>query len=925
MRSRSAAVGVLVLLVCVGTASRAAAPDDVKELVRALRSKFVQDRIDAARTLAALGPAAERASEALVKALSDAHPEVREQARVALSAIGPGALEDLLEEARSDDDAIRAVVTGLLVGIEPGVETIDAAQLGDALRALDREDPDLREVLGRLLRKTPPKYAERLFRAARWSDDAVYELVAQACGALGPSALPVIAEELGSTSDNRARLAILALGYLGEHAHAQVPALRKIAQGGPADRRGLALLSLARLGADPETLVPLLRTALDDPDESVARRARQAFVALGEPAMEAVIGMLFEDGGRLRETAEELLAAAGDAGRMAIERALPDAAVERRPALVRALVRSGVEGASDATEALLARWLDKGSVAERRDLVRALRPHRRGGRLLAIRAVAGQVLVANADLRADAIRTLGVALPKDVEVFGSLFEDPSPRVRIEAAGACATGRVLITEALCVVETAAAGDDEALRIRAAEILADLGKRSLEAHTTLEKLVRDPDPGVRMAALHAVADIFQDPIPISLDRVARIAALDASVANAVAHGCEWLARHQDRVAEGGNGGWNADGFAKHDGVPGPQPGRGAYDVGVSALALLALVSAGQSEWGDADRTRFAPNLREGFSYLLRSQDEHGCIGSLQNPAGVLPHGVATLALAEGWLVTRNPAYRAPLEAAVRYIEWARNPYLAWRYVPRNGENDTHVTCWMVMALDAARRGGIQIDPDAIEGARQWVHKLTDSEFGQTGYNIPGGTSSSPSGSPDSPSICSARYPFAEKRRGPTAAGVWMRLAAFGESGQSQEVRLGADLMVEIQPAWGVPWTDQWTWWTTTRALHLLGGTHWRQWFPVVRAVLVDNQEAAGPNRGSWAPVGVWGAEGGRVYSTAMAVLTLAAPADDTPAEDGQAVPATFHDLEIATRASLQDEDRTLAAAAREALQRLHENGR
>jgi len=39
-----------------------------------------------------------------------------------------------------------------------------------------------------------------------------------------------------------------------------------------------------------------------------------------------------------------------------------------------------------------------------------------------------------------------------------------------------------------------------------------------------------------------------------------------------------------------------------------------------------------------------------------------------------------------------------------------------------------------------------------------------------------------------------------------------------------------------------------------------------------VLTKHQVKAGPERGSWNPDGVWGEVGGRVYSTAMATLSL-----------------------------------------------------
>lgn len=43
----------------------------------------------------------------------------------------------------------------------------------------------------------------------------------------------------------------------------------------------------------------------------------------------------------------------------------------------------------------------------------------------------------------------------------------------------------------------------------------------------------------------------------------------------------------------------------------------------------------------------------------------------------------------------------------------------------------------------------------------------------------------------------------------------------------------------------------------------------------AALARQQVLEGNVRGSWQPIGVWGAAGGRTWTTAMAVLTLEAP--------------------------------------------------
>jgi hypothetical protein len=53
---------------------------------------------------------------------------------------------------------------------------------------------------------------------------------------------------------------------------------------------------------------------------------------------------------------------------------------------------------------------------------------------------------------------------------------------------------------------------------------------------------------------------------------------------------------------------------------------------------------------------------------------------------------------------------------------------------------------------------------------------------------------------------------------------------------------------------------------------GGEAWKRWNAVVRDTIVKLQRHEACPRGSWDPDGKWGHEGGRIYATALAVLTL-----------------------------------------------------
>ena len=339
------------------------------------------------------------------------------------------------------------------------------------------------------------------------------------------------------------------------------------------------------------------------------------------------------------------------------------------------------------------------------------------------------------------------------------------------------------------------------------------------------------------------------------------------SAVELGLKWLADHQD-VEQ--NGMWDCDDFMKHDPADDKcdGPGGALYDVGVTGLALLAFLGAGYTDRGSSKENQYAKNVRQGLRYLMTNQDDEGCFGTRASQHFMYNHAIAALAMCEAYWMTRNPRYKKPAQEGLNFIARSRNPYLAWRYEPRGGENDTSVTGWMVMALQSGKFGGLEIDPDAFEGARAWVDKMTDPDFGQVGYNMPGGTPARPEGLQD-------KFP-PEKSQSMTAVGMLTRIFLGEDPRASKMIKMGADLCLEHPPRWepetGV--IDMYYWYYATLALFQVGGTHWKNWNMAMKDAIVKHQwpKKSGSRTGSWDPIGPWGPDGGRVYSTACMVMCL-----------------------------------------------------
>ena len=54
----------------------------------------------------------------------------------------------------------------------------------------------------------------------------------------------------------------------------------------------------------------------------------------------------------------------------------------------------------------------------------------------------------------------------------------------------------------------------------------------------------------------------------------------------------------------------------------------------------------------------------------------------------------------------------QLAINYLERHRNPYGVWRYQPRDGDNDTSVTGWCVLAYKSARDFDLEVNQTALQ---------------------------------------------------------------------------------------------------------------------------------------------------------------------------------------------------------------------
>jgi len=334
--------------------------------------------------------------------------------------------------------------------------------------------------------------------------------------------------------------------------------------------------------------------------------------------------------------------------------------------------------------------------------------------------------------------------------------------------------------------------------------------------------------------------------------------ASLERALVAGLEWLRNHQSK-----GGYWDSDGFmAECKGTACDGSGHALYDPGLSGLALLAFLGAGEThKYGNYQAT-----VRNGLRYLKQIQDPEGCFGPRTQKNHTYNHAIAALAMTEAYAMTGSPLFKRSAQLGIDYVHKAQNPYLAWRYGVRPGDNDTSVSGWMLMALKSARIAHLRVDENAFAGMRSWLEKATEPEYGRVGYTSRG---SPPARTPD----MMEKFP-SDRSESLTAVGVMSRVFLGENPSKSELIQKGTDLCLRSLPVWDEASgsIDMYYWYYGTLAMFQVGGDAWKRWNTAMAPAILDNQRVSGCAKGSWDPIGPWGREGGRVYSTALMTMCM-----------------------------------------------------
>lgn len=494
----------------IGPAAVGATPDLVEMLLDADETV----RCRAAEALGRLGGAAEVAP--LVELLADASPAIKEAAARALGSLGTQAAEAvpvLVTLLQDREEAVRTAVADAVASIGTMNEEATATLVG----GLASEDTVVRaqaaEALG-AIGTIAIDAAPALVDALTDRSDRVRGKAAEALGQIGEGAADVAVPSLTRALRDRdnwvSALAAEALGEMGEAAEEAIPALMKALHHINPLVRANAAEALGKMGAAATDALAALEAACRDDDGGVRV---QALRALGEVQPESESGInpvsveaLRDPDPQVRAVAVEVLARSGvpvSAAASIILDLLDDANDQVKFQVVRAIPKL-IGPIPEAIEGLTQRLLEDDSAWVREGAAEAL------GQLGPAAASAGPALLRVAQtgevaVREQAMRAIArIQPPETTAAFKAGLLDAADEIRLIASAGWMKAAEIPDDVIPALIDALRDPTVQVRANAAHALSRLESLPAEAVPRLIDCLSDANDGLRLNAAVALSD-------------------------------------------------------------------------------------------------------------------------------------------------------------------------------------------------------------------------------------------------------------------------------------------------------------------------------------------------------------------------------------------------------------------------------------
>ncbi len=394
------------------------------------------------------------------------------------------------------------------------------------------------------------------------------------------------------------------------------------------------------------------------------------------------------------------------------------------------------------------------------------------------------------------------------------------------------------------------DDVAMAVKMDLDRSNTRKVIARAVRDARELRVDPDNSARLPDLESVRKNVTQKAGYRMSFAARDPRIRAEIVTkeggtnlteaSVARGLRWLASVQND-----DGSWSLKDYDRSD-----RAGNRGDTMG-TALALLPFLGAGQThEFGIYKST-----VASGLKWLIEQQSLDGDLrGSAKSNAGMYAHGQATIVLCEALAISGDRQFFDPAQRAIKFIEQAQHRSGGWRYRPGQA-GDTSVFGWQMMAIQSAKATGMNIEMDKQTAVRADLFLDTVATKNR---ELPRGSLYS-------------YQPRREVSEVMTAEALLCRMY-LGWRKDDPRLKSGIKWLIENH----LPSSRKknvYYWYYGTQVMHHFGGKSWETWNQRIRTVLVESQSTRGRYPGSWSPDKFkWGRQGGRIYTTSMAVCTL-----------------------------------------------------
>lgn len=288
------------------------------------------------------------------------------------------------------------------------------------------------------------------------------------------------------------------------------------------------------------------------------------------------------------------------------------------------------------------------------------------------------------------------------------------------------------------------------------------------------------------------------------------------------------------------------------------RERNETAMTSLSVLALASLGHQP---SDPTPEGKAMKRALEFVLQpdAQEADGYFGR-KDGSRMYGHGITTLMLAEmlgmGGDAIQDEQIRDRCRKGIDLILRAQKIPKneanrgGWRYSPDAGDSDMSVTVWQTMALRAAKNAGFDVPKEAIDEAVRYIKRCYQSDDTKREGRPMGGFG----------------YQGRGRELSTTAEGL-LALMVCGDYESEEVVGASARLLQD-----GIRQGERWFFYTTyyyAQGMYQRGGKHAQEGERVVENVLLPVQS----REGWWESMGGEERSGGKVYSTTMAMLSLA----------------------------------------------------